>query len=66
MKHIRLLQLQPGSNDEPFQWTHVQADSVANQPYEAISYAWRDANDTQPILCQGKHIAVTRNLIDAL
>ncbi|KAF2022703.1 heterokaryon incompatibility, partial [Setomelanomma holmii] len=35
-------------------------------PYIALSYTWGDPNDTVPVLCNGRVIAVTRNLKEAL
>jgi hypothetical protein len=35
-------------------------------PYIALSYTWGDTNDTVPVLCNGRVIAVTRNLKEAL
>jgi hypothetical protein len=35
-------------------------------PYIALSYTWGNPNDTVPVLCNGRVIAVTRNLKEAL
>lgn len=65
--HIRILQLLPGSNDDPLEiaLSDVLIDDTEDT-YEALSYVWGDPDQTEAIVCQGKHIFVTKNLCDAL
>ena len=66
-RSIRLLELQPGHWEEPLQCRLLieNLDSLS-YTYEAISYAWGDATDRMPILCNGAHTSITRSLFDAL
>ena len=64
---IRLLQLQPGPRDEPISCNLQPANFNDNLPaYEALSYVWGSSSDTRPIICNGREVAVTRNLRNAL
>jgi len=64
---IRLLRLQPGPRDEPISCSLQPANFNDNLPaYEALSYVWGSSSDTRPIICNGREIAVTRNLRNAL
>ncbi|KAF2830990.1 hypothetical protein CC86DRAFT_283023, partial [Ophiobolus disseminans] len=63
-QHIRLLRLAPGNEDAPSQCSLLQVDSSLDQSYEAISYAWGDAKDRESIICDGKYLAITRNLFE--
>ncbi|VBB84221.1 Putative heterokaryon incompatibility protein 6 protein similar to HET6 of Neurospora crassa [Podospora comata] len=78
---IRLITLQypdPTSGEEPTGCTstvpppikltlgHVSLDAQPAPDYSALSYVWGDANDTQPIIVEGRIFQVTRNLFTAL
>lgn len=66
-KSIRLLQLQPGPRDEPISCNLQPANFNDNLPaYEALSYVWGSSSDTRPIICNGREMAITRNLRNAL
>ena len=64
---IRLLRLQPGPRDELISCNLQPANFNDNLPaYEALSYVWGSSSDTRSIICNGREIAVTRNLRNAL
>ncbi|KAF2850889.1 HET-domain-containing protein, partial [Plenodomus tracheiphilus IPT5] len=65
-RHIRLLKLLPGEGGTWLRCSLVEVHLETNLPYQAISYAWGDANDQRSVLCKGKFINITRNLLDAL
>ena len=66
-RHIRVLDLAPGSWDEPvicsLREVHLDDDDLR---YEAISYAWGDANDHKTVICNGHVVSTTRSLFEAL
>ena len=66
-RHIRVLDLAPGSWDEPvicsLRDVHLDDDDLR---YEAISYAWGDANDRKTVICNGHVVSTTRSLFEAL
>ncbi|KAF2147007.1 uncharacterized protein K452DRAFT_218122, partial [Aplosporella prunicola CBS 121167] len=65
-KHIRLLQLLPGCEEDPVRCS-IQAEHIDNVPrYEAVSYVWGDRSDTAEVLCHGMPLSVPANLVDAL
>ncbi|KAM7196347.1 Heterokaryon incompatibility protein (HET) domain containing protein [Rhypophila sp. PSN 637] len=63
---IRLLKLQPGTDDSPIHFTLVTANLHENPEYEAISYCWGDPSNPKTVYCDGKTIQVTRSLYTAL
>ena len=65
-RHIRLLDLKFGHNDEIISLGIEKYRIDNHPPYIALSYTWGDANDTVNLLCNGKTIAVTQNLHEAL
>ncbi|KAE8453876.1 hypothetical protein EG329_007652 [Mollisiaceae sp. DMI_Dod_QoI] len=76
-EHFRILELLPekptttggggkGSESGVRCRLHTEKLADAEDKYAAISYVWGDANDTVPIVCDGKIIEVTVNLADAL
>ncbi|KAB5513112.1 heterokaryon incompatibility protein-domain-containing protein [Coniochaeta sp. 2T2.1] len=63
-KSIRLLTLHPGQDGEPLQMClshHVLSDG-GRDSFSALSYAWGDATDLQPVSCDGKTIGISKNL----
>jgi hypothetical protein len=65
-RHLRLLELNFGHGDE-IVCLDIQTYGIDDHPpYIALSYTWGDPNDTVPVLCDGRVIAVTRNLKEAL
>ncbi|KNG44767.1 ob-fold nucleic acid binding domain [Stemphylium lycopersici] len=66
-KSIRVLDLAPGSWDEP---VHCSLRTVRlnaeNLLYEAISYAWGDHTDRKTIVCNDSVFSTTRSLFEAL
>jgi hypothetical protein len=66
-RHIRVLDLAPGSWDEPvtcsLRTVHLDDDDLR---YEAISYAWGDPADRKTVICNGRLVSTTRSLFDAL
>jgi hypothetical protein len=65
-RQLRLLNLNFGHGDEII-CLEIQTYEIDDHPpYIALSYTWGDSNDTVPVLCNGRVIAVTRNLKEAL
>jgi hypothetical protein len=64
---IRLLELHPGLWDDSIECTlsAIDLDSTS-QPFEAISYAWGDANKRREIICNGASLSITESLFEAL
>src|SRR5216117_2955638 len=63
---IRLLELLPGTEDEPL-ICHFHVYPIAIAPmYEAISYVWGDPQNTAHVIANGRTVTVTSNLGDAL
>jgi hypothetical protein len=63
---LRLLQIQPGQQDENFECT-LQTYSFNSQLfgevlYDALSYTWGDATSRTPISINGRRFSVTPNL----
>lgn len=61
---IRLLVLQPGSEDVHFVLRHANLEGRPD--YEAISYCWGDPTDTRTVYCDDKPLQVTNSLFTAL
>jgi len=65
--HIRVLDLAPGSWDEPVTCSLRTVDLHDDElHYEAISYAWGDPIDRKTVVCNGCAVSTTRNLFEAL
>src|SRR5215471_5848771 len=63
----RLATLAPGLRRDNIQCTLAVTDiQSAPSSYEALSYVWGKAVSPSPIFCDGKKIAVTSNLQEAL
>jgi Heterokaryon incompatibility protein (HET) len=63
---IRLIELFPGERQSDIS-IRLSIHELDHAPeFEAISYVWGDPNDTSPILCNGKELHVTVNLIAVL
>jgi len=65
-KFIRLLELYPGHANDSIDCTLRQIEFENAPKYETISYAWGDPANKIDVLCDGKIIAITQNLNDAL
>ncbi|USP72802.1 putative heterokaryon incompatibility protein 6, OR allele-like [Curvularia clavata] len=65
-QQLRLLDLNFGHDDEIVCLDIQTYKMDEHPPYIALSYTWGDPDDTVPILCNGRVIAVTRNLKEAL
>lgn len=63
---IRVLELQPGSGDDPISVSLRNVSLDAEPQFEAISYVWGDASVRLPIRCSGHQMDVTQNLHVAL
>jgi hypothetical protein len=59
---FRLLELLPGSGNDPICCLLKHAVLSDAPEFEAMSYAWGDASDTLEIECEGVSFMVTRNL----
>ena len=63
---FRVAEILPGGGDDPVSCL-LYTTSWDNPPaYEAVSYAWGDANAKANVLCNGKIIEVTQSLYRAL
>lgn len=64
---IRLLQLRPGSQNDPIECT-LSTTTLPDKPFfEALSYAWGDGQGPQgSIMVDGVQLLVSQNLFDAL
>ncbi|EXJ71164.1 uncharacterized protein A1O5_06158 [Cladophialophora psammophila CBS 110553] len=67
-RSIRLIELQPGIDNDPIKCTIIHASLDDNPEYCAISYCWGDASDPVSITCnpEGNTLAITTNLNEAL
>jgi len=63
---IRLLRLLPGSHDAPIQCTIGRVGLNEPPHFEALSYTWGTDQSLDPVICDGKTISVTSNLLAAL
>ncbi|KAF2250084.1 hypothetical protein BU26DRAFT_424560, partial [Trematosphaeria pertusa] len=63
---IRLLNLQPGSFDDPICCYLDQVSLSAGRAYEALSYVWGNASDTSPMGLDGATYYITKILECAL
>ncbi|ORY13702.1 heterokaryon incompatibility protein-domain-containing protein, partial [Clohesyomyces aquaticus] len=63
---IRLLQLLPGTYDEPIVCNLFQIDSLTLYEYEALSYVWGPNENPSVIYVNDWQLAVTKNLEMAL
>ncbi|KAH7308420.1 heterokaryon incompatibility protein-domain-containing protein [Stachybotrys elegans] len=63
---IRLLQLLPGSAEEPIKCSIIVVNLYDDPAYEALSYYWGDTASSIPIQSGEELINVTSNLHDAL
>jgi hypothetical protein len=62
-RNIRLIQILPGAENDIIEVTIREAAlGDIDVHYKAISYAWGNAQDLQPLLCEGKRHMVTRSL----
>jgi hypothetical protein len=63
---IRMLELLPGQDDEPIQ-VKISHRLLADLPLrEALSYEWGSLTRDREIICEGKSLKVTVNLVVAL
>ena len=65
---IRLLKVEPGSEDEQIQGTvsHVHFSSPGDLRYETISYCWGDSQRRGTVILDGFQIDVPASSVDAL
>jgi hypothetical protein len=63
---FRYMELLPGTwdSDISIRLIHVPREPIPE--YEAISYAWGDAQDRKMCLCEGRHLEITTSLYNAL
>jgi hypothetical protein len=65
-REIRLVILEPGSDDDPISCRLLHAE-LGKLEYEALSYEWGDASNEDPdILINGKDVQIRQNLRIAL
>ncbi|CAK7213087.1 hypothetical protein SBRCBS47491_001683 [Sporothrix bragantina] len=65
-EEIRLLELYPGSGDDEIRVELYSAPIDRLPPFEAISYCWGDATQSQTILCNDTPLVITTSLYGAL
>lgn len=63
---IRVLELQPGERDDPFQGRFTIISIDGEDKYDALSYMWGDASPVDHIVVDGAAIPVAWNLARAL
>jgi hypothetical protein len=56
---IRLLELQPGAQNDPVVIRLFLVELEHAPDYEALSYVWGDTKTTLPIICNGRPFNVT-------
>ncbi|KAN0089211.1 HET domain containing protein [Hyaloscypha variabilis] len=64
--HIRLLHIEPGSDEFPIVIRLVTTELDSGPSYEGLSYTWGVVEFTSTVTCGGSALPVTRNLYDAL
>lgn len=63
---FRVAEILPGREGDNITCKLHTVEWGSTPDFEAISYAWGDPKVTAPVFCEGKAIAVTRNLHTAL
>ncbi|KAI0383435.1 HET-domain-containing protein [Hypomontagnella monticulosa] len=63
---FRILTLLPGSGEQPLECILEHGEIGESPPYEAISYVWGDPENKVEIICNGKTLAITAGLEEAL
>ena len=66
LNHIRLLVLDPGAGSDPVRCRLSHVPLAENVSYEAISYAWGNAQEKVEISCENRSLPITINLFTAL
>lgn len=64
--HIRILKIEPGDQTTSLRCSLIQMSLDDGPIFEALSYAWGEANHLYEVGCDGKIIKITQNLHDAL
>jgi hypothetical protein len=59
---IRLLDVEPGSGDDPLVCNLKHYDIYTYSAYEAISYVWGDSTLSRSVICNSEATAVTNSL----
>jgi hypothetical protein len=65
-RHIRLLRVLPGANDDPITASLLTVALDDDPEYDAISYVWGDPNVTKTIMCDDAVMSIRENLHSAL
>jgi hypothetical protein len=65
-RHIRILELEPGGDAEPFQGRFDTASIDSGVKYDALSYVWGDATPVNTVTVSGQAIPIAANLATAL
>jgi hypothetical protein len=66
-RHIRLLRVTAGENNETIRCTLNEVSLDDNPAYEALSYTWGDSGPSCPVICQEHfYLKITSNLYSAL
>ena len=65
---MRLAQILPGTGNKGISINLVDSFVTGSQqiPYDALSYTWGDCTRAKAITCNGKRLAVTQTLVEAL
>lgn len=65
---IRLAQILPGSGNKGIAINLIDSyvTGPSKEPYDALSYTWGDRTTMKTINCNGKRLAVTQTLVQAL
>jgi hypothetical protein len=59
---FRVIELLPGKFEDEVRLQLQIADWSSPPTYEAISYAWGDAKDTEICICEGEEFTITKSL----
>ncbi|KAF2485505.1 heterokaryon incompatibility protein-domain-containing protein [Neohortaea acidophila] len=65
---MRLAQIQPGTGNKGIAIDLIDSfvSGPGHVPYDALSYAWGNNERTKMISCNGRRLAITQNLLEAL
>ncbi|KAI6089242.1 HET-domain-containing protein [Hypoxylon rubiginosum] len=63
---FRILTLLPGSGDQPLECILEHGVLGDSPPYETVSYVWGDPREKVEIICNGRTLAITAALAEAL
>src|SRR2546421_3961507 len=63
---IRVIEIQPGYDQQPITCLVKHVRLTEPPPYEALSYSWGDPTPSFRVYCDGKHLTISKSLYIAL